>query len=99
MFRKKQINEDTAAEIRGLLDAKAEAVQTIRALIGDDDFNEDTSAEVVGLLEADMERTATILSLMGVGADESEGNEEDMGRDEEKAIDAISIILKGAFDE
>jgi HK97 family phage prohead protease len=98
MVREKAINEDTAAEIRGLLDGKANAVQTIRALIGDDDFNEDTIAEVRGLIEGDQQRNATMLSLLGV---EREGeDDEEMGNDEEeKQLDGIAAVLKGAWNE
>jgi len=96
MVRNKAINEDTAAQIRDLLDTKADAVQTIRALIGDDDFNEDTLAEVRGLIESDQQRNATLLSLM---SSDSEDTEEQAAEDDdiENQIKGLKDVLQGAW--
>lgn len=97
MIREKQINEETADEIRAMLEAKADATQTIRSLIGDDDFNEDTIAEVRGLIEADQVRNDALLSLLDGGSDDGEMTDDESGSDEEKQIDGLAAVLKGAW--
>jgi hypothetical protein len=64
-YEKRQLNEDTEAEVRGLLKGKLERVEMIQDLFGSDQMDADAVAEIVGMLQADMEATQTILSLMG----------------------------------
>ena len=93
----KQTNEDTQEEVRGLLEAKASAVDAMRDIIGRDDFNEDAVAEFLGMVESDTERNQVITSLLGM--DEDEDGETGMGEEteEEKAVDELTAILKGAW--
>jgi ATP-dependent Clp endopeptidase proteolytic subunit ClpP len=70
LHHKAQINEDTQAEVIGLLESKSDAVDIMRDVIGRDDFNEDAAAELVGLVQADSERNGTIVDLLGA-TDES----------------------------
>lgn len=89
----KAINEDTIAEVRGLLEAKREAIDTMRDVIGREDFNEDASAEFIGMLESDTERNGVILSILGTEDEEAAMDEDD----NEKAINDIAAMLKEAW--
>lgn len=62
-----QLNEDTEAEVRGILDEKEDRLDTMRDLLGKDEFNEDAEDEVLGLLEADTNANDTIKDLLGIG--------------------------------
>jgi HK97 family phage prohead protease len=89
----KQTNEDVAAEVTGLLDAKSEAVDTMRDVIGREDaFNEDAMSEFMGLLEADTARNGTIADLLGAERAMDEDEE-----DVEKSIGSIIETIEGAL--
>lgn len=60
------LNQDTEAEVRGMLQSKKEAVDMIMDLIGRDTFNEDTKSEIVGLLKSDSDRNDMIMDLLGL---------------------------------
>jgi hypothetical protein len=65
----KQLNEDTEAEIRGLLDGKRRRLDMIDNLLGADQMDADALAELVGLLRADQRANAMLLEIAGL-ADE-----------------------------
>lgn len=62
----RQLNQDTEAEITGILSEKENRIGIIRDLIGRTDFNEDTKLEVIGLIEADISSNQVLIDLMGV---------------------------------
>lgn len=64
--RRAQLNEDAAAEVRGILEDKIDRVDTMLDLLGRDQFNEDVEDEFVGLLESDRDSNDTLMDLLGI---------------------------------
>lgn len=60
------MNEDTEAEVRGILKNKRDRLDTMMDLLGKDQMEEDTQAELKGLLEADSDANDTIEDLLGI---------------------------------
>ena len=69
------IDADAEAEIRGMLDAKAGRVDTIRDVLGADEVDEDAGWEIVDILLADNEANDAIIDLLGLESDDDDEGE------------------------